>query len=357
MWILFGTAALCIPIKIASALSVSFADFFNRYVSGIFRALFAHVASILPFSIAETLVLIAIPASVIFLLYSFKVSAKKGTMAKQFMRLFAVLAFLFSTFVLNFGAGYDTTPLEDKMDLAVETPTSDDLYLVSAYTLIELDKLADEIAYKPSGQSDMPYSFAELTDKLNAAYDTLYAAYDFLSPLHTNVKRIALSKPLTYTHLSGFYTCFTGEANVNINYPDFIIAFTVAHEMAHQRGVAREDEANFIAYLACVASEDVYLQYAGHANMMDYLGTALHKADPENWRDNLLRFYPDGLLREYAAYAAMFAPYRDNVASAVSDAVNDTYLKVQGEEAGTLSYDLVVNLAVAYIKQLDGVPS
>lgn len=357
MWILFGTAILCIPIKIASVLSTGFADFFNRYVSSIFRALFAHITSILPFSLAETLILAAIPASVIFLLYSAKVSAKKGRMAKQFLRLFAVLAFLLSSFVLNFGAGYDTTPLEDKIGLEVTEPTVDDLYLASAYTLISLGDIEDEIAYKKSGQSDMPYSFGELTDKLNDAYDTLYTEYAFLSPLHMGVKRLAMSKPLTYTHLSGFYTCFTGEANVNINYPDYIIAFTTAHEMAHQRGVAREDEANFIAYLACTASDDVYLNYAGHANMMDYLASAMYKADPDGWRDRLYRFYPDGLKREYAAYAAMFERYQDNIASEVSDAVNDTYLKAQGEEAGTASYGLVTDLAVAYIKQLDGVPN
>lgn len=357
MWILYGTALVCLPILIAGKLSTAFADVFNRYVSGVFRAIFAHVSSLLPFSIAETLLLAAIPAAVIFLLYSAKVSAKKGRMAKQFFRLFAVLAFLFSAFVLNFGTGYDTTPLAEQLDLARETPSKDDLYLASAYTLISLGDLEGDIAYKESGQSDMPYSFSELCDRLNEAYDTLYERYGFLSPLHTGVKRLAISKPMTYTHLSGFYACYTGEANVNINYPDYIIAFTTAHEMAHQRGIAREDEANFIAYLACTVSEDAYLRYAGHANMMDYLAAAMVKADPDAWRERLYRFYPEGLIREYAAYAEMFKPYRDNVASTVSNAVNDTYLKAQGQTAGTESYGLVTDLAVAYILGLEEVPS
>lgn len=357
MRILFGIALLCIPLKIATALSAPFADFFNRYVSGIFRALFAHISSILPFSLAETLVLISIPAAILFLAYTFKVSAKKdGGLRKQILRLLCVIAFLFSTFVLNFGAGYDTTPLEDKMGLEVTEPTTDNLYLASAYTLIHLGNLTDDISYKKSGPSEMPYTFGEMTDKLNAAYDTLYEQYDFLSPLHTGVKRIAMSKPLTYTHLSGFYTCFTGEANVNTNYPDYILAFTTAHEMAHQRGIAPEDEANFIAYLACVAADDPYLQYAGHANMMEYLGNAMYDADPEGYRSRLLTFYPDELRREYAAYSAMFKPYEDNIASDVSGAVNDTYLKAQGQTEGTKSYGLVTDLAVAYIINLEEVP-
>lgn len=356
-WILFGAALLCIPLKIATLLSTAFADFFNRYISSIFRAIFAHITSIFPFSVAELLLLVLLPIAVLFLAYTFTVSVHRGKLRKQTLRVLSVLAFLLASFFLNFGAAYDCTPVADKMELEITTPDTDNLYLASAYTLIHLGDLEDEIAYKPSGQSDLPYSFSEMVDKLNAAYDKLYEQYDFLSPLHTGVKRIALSKPMTYTHLSGVYTPFTGEANVNINYPDYIIAFTTAHEMAHQRGIGPEDEANFIAYLACMHSDDPYLQYAGHANMLEYLSAALRKADPESWQNRLYRFYPEGLLREYAAYSAMFAPYTDNIASDVSDAVNDTYLKANGEAAGTESYDLVTELAVAYILQLEEVPN
>lgn len=357
VWILFGIAILCIPIKIAAVLSEPFADFFNRYVSGIFRAVFAHVTSILPFSLAETLILISIPAAILYLVYSFTVSAAKGKLPKQILRLVAIIAFLFSTFMLNFGTGYDTTPLEEKMDLEVGAPTTDNLYLASAYTLIHIRNLTGNISYQKSGLSKLPYTFDEMVDKLNDAYDTLYGQYDFLSPLHTRVKQLAMSKPLTYTHLSGFYTCFTGEANVNINYPDFIIAFTTAHEMAHQRGIAPEDEANFIAYLACVASDDPHLQYAGHANMLEYLASAVYDADPEGYQNRLLPFYPKELRGEYKAYSTMFKPYADNVASNVSNAVNDTYLKVQGQTEGTKSYGLVTDLAVAYIINLEEVPN
>ena len=48
----------------------------------------------------------------------------------------------------------------------------------------------------------------------------------------------------------------------------------------------------------------------------------------------------------------MFDPYRSSTAATVTDTVNDTYLKWQGESAGTQSYGLVVDLAVAYLKKL-----
>jgi len=56
---------------------------------------------------------------------------------------------------------------------------------------------------------------------------------------------------------------FTGEANVNISMPHTSIPFTACHEMAHQIGFAREDEANFIAYIACKNHPSPDFQYSG----------------------------------------------------------------------------------------------
>ena len=191
-----------------------------------------------------------------------------------------------------------------------------------------------------------------MTDKLNDAYDALYEEYDFLSPLHTGVKRIALSPILTYTHMSGFYTFFTGEANVNTNYPDYVVVFTTAHEMAHQRGIAREDEANFVAFLACTASDDAYIRYCGYTNMLEYLASAFHSMAPERYQKEIVAFLPETTLGEFRAYAAFFKKYADNAAADISSAANDTYLKSQGVAEGEKSYGLVVDLAVAYLKGL-----
>ena len=90
-----------------------------------------------------------------------------------------------------------------------------------------------------------------------------------------------LSEPWTYTHISGMYTFFTGEANVNVNYPDFIMVSSAAHEMAHQRGVGKEDEANFVAFLVCTLSDDPYIRYCGYADVLNDLMGKLHSANPE----------------------------------------------------------------------------
>ena len=79
--------------------------------------------------------------------------------------------------------------------------------------------------------------------------------------------------------LSGFYMPFTGEPNFNDAQPDFDLPYVIAHEKAHQRGFAREDEANFIAFLVCVNSTDPYLRYSGYLNALRVVG-AFVSSDP-----------------------------------------------------------------------------
>lgn len=334
-------------VKLICVMYSPFADFFNRYISSLSRALFAYITAIFPFSLAETIVICAIPLVLILGGLVIKKVLTTSTPWRPFFNLVGVLLLLGAMFILNFGIAYDCTPLEEKLELD-RTVTSEDLLDAGLYASLEVSVLDRTVIRDADGMSVMPYSFDEMTKRLNASYDKLYEEYGFLAPLNVRAKPIALSEPMTYTHISGVYTFFTGEANVNVNYPPYITVFTTAHEMAHQRGVAPEDEANFIAFLVCINSDDEYIRYCGYASILEYIGGALYKSDGEKFMQ-LYANYPVGLLLEYSAYSRMFAKYSDSAASAVSDAVNDTYLKIQGESAGTLSYDLVTELATAYI--------
>ena len=164
--------------------------------------------------------------------------------------------------------------------------------------------------------------------------------------MEVGTKPVVLSKPMAYTGITGVYTFFTGEMNVCTAYPDFSTVFTAAHEMAHARGIAREDEANFVAFLACVHAEDPYVRYAGYAGLLQYVLNALHDTDralcQKAW-DHC----SDALYDEYMAYNACVRQYVGGVVSDVAGGINNAYLEGMGTE-GTVSYDLVVRLAVKY---------
>ena len=212
-----------------------------------------------------------------------------------------------------------------------------------------MNSLDGKIKFGYASLSEMPYSNSEMINKLNDAYEKAYDKYAFIAPLRASVKQVALSELMTYTHISGVYSFFTGEANINVNYPDFVLPYTAAHEMAHQRGIAREKEANFVAYLVCMESDDDYIRYSAYLNMYEYIISALSKADKKLYSKTVKNLDTD-IRYELAAYSDFFDKYRDSKASTVSETINNTYLTIQGTE-GTKSYGMVVDLFVAYLKQ------
>lgn len=212
----------------------------------------------------------------------------------------------------------------------------------------EINKYTDSLAVRSSGSSVMPYGYGKLSEKLVEAYDKVCDEHAFVSRFPSRVKPVMLSEPWTYTHISGVYTYFTGEANINVNFPDYTLPYTAAHEMAHQRGIAREDEANFVAFLVCAASDDEYIRYSGYLNLYEYVANALYSADKEAYSEVRAKLEP-AARKEMSAYSAFFDKYRENVAANVTGAVNNAYLTIQGTP-GTKSYGMVVDLAVAYLR-------
>lgn len=351
--VFFITAAVSALLHVLFIKITPFADFFNRYVSSVFRAILAKLTEYIPFSLAEAL-LISLPViAIVTLVISFgrvKESETQGN--RTIAALFSVIALLYSLFVFNFAAGYSASPLEEKLELERNDLSAENLEECTVYLTNQLNSLADKISFKYTSSSIMPYSNREMISKIGESYREQYENYPFISPLDSTVKQVMLSEPMTYTHISGVYSFFTGEANINVNYPDFILPYTAAHEMAHQRGIAREDEANFVAYLICSSAKDDYIRYSAYLNMYEYVISALAKADAESYKANVSEL--DLRIRyELQAYSEFFDKYRDSVASEVSERVNNTYLTVQGTE-GTKSYGMVVDLFYAYLTNAVG---
>ncbi len=343
-------ALICAVIHIISVCSVGFSDFFNATFGAFFRLILAKLTGWIPFSLAEIL-LILLPAIITLLIVLAVKQLKKDNCAKiRFLAsLLAVLTFFYSSFVLTFATAYRGSTLDVKLSLERAKLSADELYETSVKVLFGLSEAEKSVDFKENGFSEMPYGNRGLNKELNTAYAKACEKYPFLQKLKSNVKGVLLSEPMTYTHISGVYTFFTGEANLNVNFPDYTLPFTMAHEMAHQRGIAREDEANFIAFLVCLESDDAYIRYSAYLNMFEYLTNALYKADKEKYK-SVINQLSDNVIGELIAYDEFFEKYRDSVASDVSNAVNNSYLVSQGQTSGTRSYGLVVELAVAYYK-------
>lgn len=343
----FCILAACLTLKLIAAGAAPFADFFNRYVAFVPRAVLSYITSVLPFSLAEAVLVSAIPIAAIYLVYCAVVVARRGRLLRHIFNLLGVICITLSLFFVNFGIAYDCTPIEKKLDMETGNLTVEDVFEASKIALGEIKELEAELLRDESGAAVSPYSYSEMNSRLVDEYQRMCGEYSFISPLSVGTKRVALSVPMRYTGIVGVYTFFTGEANVNTCGADYAVAFTAAHEMAHQRGIAPEDEANFVAFLTLYTSNDSYLKYCGLMEVFNYMANAVYREDEELYYE-LLTSFSEGVLKEYITEQEADAKFRDNIAEDVSGAVNDAYLKLQGQSEGTKSYGLVTDLATAY---------
>ena len=350
--LLFPIVLLCHILSIAFT---PFANFINRYPAAAVRFLLAKLSGIFPFSLAEILLLLLIPAAIVMTVFAIRLCQKEDPKPSRYYlsTLVGIIFLLYAGYVFTLGTSYFTTTLDKELSLDKKGVSAEALYKTAEQVVNEMDPLLDEITFDEKGMSVMPYTRRELNEKLNDAYKTVTERYPFISTLRSNVKGILLSEPLTYTHLSGIYTYFTGEANVNVNFPESVTAFTMAHEMAHQRGIGREDEANFVAFLVCMASDDAYVRYSGYYEMFKYLVNALYEADTELF-NKAYKIADERLKKEIYAFNDFYDKYQDNAAADVTGSLNDAYQQMQGIEAGIKSYGLVVDLAVAYREKHEG---
>ena len=336
-------------VFVAYIVSESFADFTNRYISSVFRAVLAYLTGWIPFSLAEMVIILSPLIVGTLIVFASRRFANSWRDVLFFcVSLFSVLSLFFSVFTFAFAPGYHGTTLDKKLDIERAEVSAEELYETALILADKVNEVVPRVAFRTQNFSIMPYTYGEMNDKLIAAYDKACEEYNFIQKLDSRLKPVMLSEAMSYTHITGVYTFFTGEANINVAFPDYTVPFTAAHELAHQRGVAREDEANFVAYLVCTMSDDPYIQYSGYQNLFEYVISALYRADKELYREALSSLRIEARY-EMSAYSDFFDKYRESVASEISGVVNDTYLTIQGTP-GTASYGMVVDLAVAYYK-------
>ena len=334
--------SICIP---------AVSDFINRYPAAGVRFLLAKLTGIFPFSLAETVILLVIPLAVGGFFLARRLEKREDPKGAYYFLSYLVgfLCLMYTLFVFTLGTAYFGTPMDEELGLDREKVSAEELYETAEAILERIDGVIDEIEFDENGASVMPMTRKELNRELNTLAKKAAEKYPFLSSLSSRVKPILLSKPMTYTHMSGIYTYLTGEANINTNFPDSTIPFTMAHEMSHQRGIAREDEANFAALLISMESDDPYILYSAYYELFKYFINALAVADTELFEAIYQKADPR-LVGEIYAFNDFFDKYADNLAADITGGLNDAYQQIQGVEEGIASYGLVVDLAVAYYK-------
>lgn len=329
------------------------AEVFYRSITRYLQAAMAKLTSLLPFSLAETLIIMLPFAAVTLFGFAIYRSVKKDTyrLKRMVVCIFIVLCMLFSNYILNLSILYCRPSLSELYGLDDSDITADELCVSSYYSVYKLQKCIDSDTFKfdISGASVSPYGYKMLDKKIEEAFNRFSGKNEWVSPYGANSKIIALSGLMTYTHISGIHTQYTGEANINVNYPDHVVCATMAHEKAHQRGIAPENEANLVAFFVLAESGDPYLEYCGYMSIFSDLASDCYKAAPEFYVRNIAPLIPAEVKNDFDAYARFFEKYNESDVAQVVDSANNAYLQLNGEIHGVKSYHMTSAIAAKYI--------
>ena len=324
--------------------NAAFAEWVNSTLSYALRRLMSIISAPFSVSLAEIVVILALPLVIILIIFAFKRHGA-ASRVRYLLSLLSLVMLIYSGYIFALAVPYHTPPLDEKMALTSSEVNEDKLYKTSLILVDNINALAGELDFDGEVTS-MPHSSDTLSEKICAAYDSFLKDYPIFKSFNTRAKPVTNSSVMADMGLLGIYTYFTGEANYSDAYPDYCIPSTVAHEMAHQRGIIRENEANFIAFMVCTASDDAYIRYSGYMKLLQYMINAVAKTSPERAQE-LYSALDERALSDIVNYSEFVRSHKDSTLNKVISRLNDLYLKANGT-GGTVSYSQVVTLAVYY---------
>ena len=386
LWLLLPGAAALVLTWVASANPSLTEAWFSRGVYPWLSSAWGFLPSLAPFSVAQWVV-VATLALCIGWLGFYLVAFVRGRGRRRFVlwraltTMLAVLSVAYCIFALMCGLNYYRHTFAEDAGFELRESSTAELTALCENLAANMNETRAEVtaaagatkeseanggdattgaegtARTDTEMAAIPNKYAEsrggfwtYSHETVANMEALAERYPALArPLYSPPKPVLFSELMSYADIAGMYFPFTVESNINTDGPFFTIPATMGHEMAHQCGFMREDEANFIGYLACKDAADPLTRYSGYSLAYDYALSALVKAD----RDTAVAVN-DGLSEEVKADRRARAEYLKQFEGPVaeaSNAANNAYLKANQQQDGTRSYGRMVYLLIAVARE------
>lgn len=305
----------------------------------------AACCSLVRFSVGEIILILSILAVLFYLVFLIVtlIRNRRTFFSRILLAIDVVLSVLL---ILNFtfGASFHADGFCEKSGLTPRGGTVKELYTLTEKFTDLVNSLAPDAPRDENNR--MKVSADEILERAEGLYDEITEEFPCLSGPEVRAKKLILSRVMSAMGYTGIFFPFTGEANVNVDFPPAFLPDTVAHELAHQRGAASEDEANFVGIVASLKSNDSIYQYSGALSAWSHLGNALYQYDHEAYFELYRQLDPmvqADILASNEYWAAFESPVTE-----VSEAVYDSFLKSYGETDGVKTYGEVVGLLLAY---------
>jgi hypothetical protein len=322
-------------VRVYPVLQVSEAKLFSLWKGSFFEASLIFALILILFSIVSGVFVILLDRR-----------KWKQLIIKNFRIFLSITAFFVMVYSLNCGVNYQ----RDGIGIVLNLPQTE----ASKTNLMKLSLiLADEIT---ALTNEPEWNYSQLTEK-NEAYiksesitsmKSLGENEPSLAGYYPEPKPFHFSRLLSDVGIEGIFSPITMEANYNREMTPFLIPYVMCHELAHLKGYMKEDDAGFIAYLACRNSQNPVFRYSGLFHGLIFTLNALKtEATPEEF--NVIYNRLPQQIRYQLIYVNEKSLVDSSVFTSAARAVNDYYLKANAQ-TGTSSYSGIVNLLLSEYK-------
>jgi len=319
---------------------------FYPVISAILRTLFGWI----PFSIGDVTYIVAFVFLVLKAWKLIKLLAKRKVKEYLswilFRKYLKIVFWIYIVFNVFWGLNYDREGIAHQFELEVKQYSPADLYELTAVLQQRLNFYAVKVdSLKRLSLNNNRNLFKEGI----AAYKIASRQYSFLEYQQPSIKPSLLTFLGNYFGFTGYYNPFTGEAQLKTDVPVFTKPFIVCHEMGHQLGYAKENEANFSSFLAGRVSDNVEFRYSVYYDMYRYAMSDLFVYNRACFIELKSSEHPQ-LKKDNRVYREYLLKTRNAVEPVMSVAY-DRYLRMNNQPHGKETYDEVVDWLIAYMKK------
>ena len=259
-------------------------------------------------------------------------------LGSAFMHVLLIASVLFFLYTANCGINYHRSTFVDQEALSGAKFTEEQLADFCEYIAGRIEECGSTPVY-PQGK--------ELSDTARLSMNKLSEDYPSLRGYYPAPKQLTLlSRAFSSMGVSGIYSPFTVEANINGEMPGMEKPFTACHELSHLRGYMNEGEANYIGWLACIGSDDTAFNRSGWLIAWMHAGGTLRRIDPERY-ESLYERLPSNAVSEIEDNSLFWSSH-ETKASEVQDRVNDAYLKANDQKDGIQSYGMLTTMMLMH---------
>lgn len=329
-------------------------DTYTDHIFKIWLETYGRMTALVPGSVGEILLILAICVVLVWIASAigFILGRKKPWYRRYLIRyskgLLVLLLVVVLVMTLNCSMLYGCSKLDVKGHRN-KNYSSSEIQILWNYVATQCNRLAFEV---DRDQAGYPVYEGDINQVLKQAMQRLSAQYPRLQGMYPNPKPIRFSYIMYQANYTGVYFPFSLEANYNTYLSELGYPATAAHELSHLKGYIYEDEADFIAYLSCIGSDETYIQYSGYLSILGYLqqdywnlgmdGSGDVQLTDQVYEDHANYYYTEDT---YETIKSTDSVFDQETVETVSDGITDTYMNYYDAEP---NYDEVTKLMLAY---------